>query len=503
MNQTKLVSDRHSASEKRELLAKVLQQKLQQSRQFPLSFAQQRLWFLDQLDPGNPAYNILIAVQLAGYLNRAALAEALNAIVQRHEALRTTFHLVDGQPVQQVAPTLVLESPVIDLQSLSPEQQIQVVQQQAVAEAQRPFDLSQAPLVRSQLLQLAESQHVILLTLHHIVSDGWSMDVLIHELATLYNAFSTGQSIALPDLPIQYVDFAVWQRQRLQGDYLNKLIEYWRNQLEPVTKLATLPTDYPRPSHQSFQGSKYSLKLSATSTEELRTLSQQRGVTLFMTLLAAFQLLLYARVKQPDIRVGTPIANRDRSEVAGLIGFFTNTLVLRTDFSEKPSFLELLQRVKAVALDAYAHQELPFEKLVDELQPERSLIHTPLYQVWFYLQSDPTSSVLVSGLTLQPLDIDIGTAKHDLKLGLWESSEGLKGAFEYRPDLFTVETIARLAQHYTILLEKIVAQPDRSIENLVADLQNDDRQEHLSQNQTLQTAGATKLKQTRRRTLST
>jgi NRPS condensation-like uncharacterized protein len=503
MSQTEQAIDHLSALEKRQLLATVLQQKLQQSRQFPLSFAQQRLWFLDQLEPGNPAYNILIAVQLTGALNRQALAQALNTIVQRHEALRTTFCLVDGQPVQQITATLQLELPIVDLQSLTAEQQRQAVQQRAVTEAQRSFDLSQAPLLRSQLLQLAETEHVILLTLHHIVSDGWSMDVLVRELATLYNAFTTGQMYALPELPIQYADFAVWQRQQLQGEYLDSQIRYWRKQLEPVTELATLPTDYPHPTSQRFQGSKYSVKLSLALTEALKTLSQQEGVTLFMTLLAAFQVLLYARIGQPDIRVGTPIANRDRAEVAGLIGFFTNTLILRTDLSDNPSFQELLQRVKKIALAAYAHQELPFEKLVDELQLERSLVNTPLYQVWFYLQTDPTHSVSISGLTLKPLDIDIGTAKHDLKLGLWDSSEGLKGAFEYRTDLFATNTISRLAQHYAVLLEQIVAQPNQLLEDLVVHLKHDDRQQQTTQSQTLQSAGITKLKQTRRKALST
>src|SRR5919199_263585 len=438
----------------------------ERSGQLLLSFAQARLWFLEQLEPGSYAYNIPAAVRLTGSLHVAALQQSLNEIVQRHEALRTTFAMVNGEPIQVIAPVLALTLPSVDLRELPQAQQEASVERLATEEAMRPFDLAQGPLLRATLLQLGQAEHVLLLVMHHIVSDGWSMGVLIRELAALYEAFSTGKPSPLPELPIQYADFAHWQRQWLQGEVLAAQLSYWQQQLAGAPSLLELPTDRPRPAVQTFSGATQLLALPQPLSQKLKALSQKSGVTLFMTLLAAFQTLLYRYTGQDDICIGSPIANRNHSETERLIGFFVNTLVLRTPLSGNPSFQELLGRVREVALGAYAHQDLPFEQLVEALHPERSLSHHPLFQVMFVLQNAPMPALELPGLTLSSLEIDSKTAKFDLTLSMEDTEQGLVGALEYNTDLFDAAAIGRMLGHFQTLLEGIVADPQQHVSNL-------------------------------------
>lgn len=485
---------------KRSQLETLLRSHLQHPNQFPLSFAQQRLWFLDQLQPGNPAYTMMAAVRLRGDLDGVALERAWQDLVQRHESLRTRFVLVDGQPYQRVQPTGAVASTRYRL-DLPPAEQAAAIQAQALERVQQPFDLERDELVRSHLIQLEADTHVLLLTLHHIISDGWSMEVLIRELAILYDAHQRGQPPQLPPMPIQYADFAVWQRQFLQGDVLEKQLNYWRSHLSPAV-LPSLPTDFPRPAVRSHRGHRHLLGISPDLTDQLQGLSQQANATLFMTTLAAFQVLLYDYAQGAKLRVGTPIANRDRPEVANLIGFFTNTLVLCANIDDDLSFRQWLRRVRDEAVNAYAHQDIPFEKLVDELQPERNLSQTPLYQVWFYLQDDPVTTVSFPGLTLETIEIDLGTAKHDLKLGMWKSPQGLRGSLEYSTDLFESATMVRLARGYEDLLAEIANNPEQSIKDLVQHLRQRQQQQMLEQNRALLSTQRQKLRGTRRQTFT-
>jgi len=442
----------------------------------PLSFAQQRLWFLDQLVPDNPFYNVPAAVRLKGQLDHGVLHQAFQAIVHRHEALRTTFAQVEDQPVQTVAASLDLALPVVNLQALPPAEREATAQRIATEEALRPFNLARDSLLRIKILQLEATDQILLLNLHHIVADGWSLGVLVRELGALYTAFRLGNPSPLPPLPIQYADFAQWQRQWLQGDVLEAQLAYWRQQLAAVPVL-DLPTDHPRPPQPSYRGATHPLRLSQELTASLQTLSQESGTTLFMTLLAAFQTLLYRYSGQEDICVGSPIANRNRRELEGLIGFFVNSLVLRTDLSGNPTFRELLARVRETTLAAYAHQDLPFEKLVEELHPDRDPSRNPLFQVVFALQNAPMQPLELPGLTLQPLKFEVQTTRFDLELHLWESDHGLSSLWEgtcdglsgfmaYSSDLFEPGTIARMLEHFQTLLAGIVANPDTAIAEL-------------------------------------
>jgi hypothetical protein len=355
---------------------------------------------------------------------------------------------------------------VVDLRSLPEATHQAEVERLATSEAQQPFDLAMGPLLRATLLHLGEAEHVLLLTMHHIVSDGWSMGVLIRELAALYEAFSSGSPSPLPQLPIQYADFAHWQRQWLQGEVLAAQLSYWQQQLTGAPALLELPTDRPRPAVWTFGGATQFLALPEPLSQKLKILSQRSGVTLFMTLLAAFQTLLYRYTGQEDICIGSPIANRNRSETEGLIGFFVNTLVLRTDMSENPSFQELLGRVREVTLGAYAHQDLPFEQLVEALQPERSLSHQPLFQVMFVLENTPISGLELPDLTISSLNIDSSTAKFDLTLSMEDTEQGLVGSLEYNTDLFDATTISRMLGHFQTLLEGIVVNPEQRLSDL-------------------------------------
>jgi len=430
-----------------------------------LSFAQQRLWFLDQFEPNNSVYNVPIGLRLRGPLNVASLERSLNEIVRRHEALRTTFPAIEGQPFQLISESLALSLPVTDLTDLAASQRENEALRLANQEAQRPFDLTRGPLVRATLLRLSPEDHILLLTLHHIVSDAWSIGVLYRELTVLYEAFSNGRSSRLPELPIQYLDFAQWQRDWLQGEVLKQQLSYWKKQLKDVPILQ-LPTDRPRPPVQSFRGARQSIVLSKQLTEEVKALSRREKASLFMTLLAVFKVLLYRYTGQENIVVGSPIANRGRVEFEELIGFFLNTLALRTDLSGHPSFLKLLARVREVAFEAYDHQDLPFEKLVEELQPERALSQNPLFQVLFVFQNDAVRDLKLSGLTISSVKMESNTTKFDLSLFMAETEQGLMGTAQYNTDLFDAGTMRRMLEHFQTLLEGIVANPQLPISHL-------------------------------------
>ncbi len=433
--------------------------------ELPLSFAQQRLWFLDQLQPNSALYNIPMVLHFRGNLNQKALEQSLLEICDRHEVLRTNFVTIDGQPTQIIQTTRETIS-VVDLQDLPIQEQAEKTQQLKQKQATQPFDLAKESLIRITLLVLSETEHFLLVCMHHIISDGWSIEVFIHELTTLYNAYVQNHPANLAPLPIQYADFAVWQKQWLQGDVLQSQLNYWQNQLTAAPPLLSLPTDHPRPAVQSFVGTQQEFSLSPKLSQALTELSRQQGVTLFMTLLAAFDALLYRYTGSSDILVGTPIANRNRGEIEGLIGFFVNTLVMRTDLSDNPSFSQLLTRVREVTMDAYAHQDLPFEMLVEALQPERDLSHTPLFQVAFVLQNTPKSEIGMTGLTVTDLPPENTTAKFDLTLAMVNTDDGLKGVWEYNTDLFESSTIERLSGHFLNLLGGIVANPQARISQL-------------------------------------
>jgi amino acid adenylation domain-containing protein len=441
-------------------------QRVSRDGRLPLSFAQQRLWFLDQYEPGSAVYNVAGALRLKGLVDVGALERSVNEIIRRHESLRTTFAMVEGEPVQVICPSLSISVVMVDLTEQPESEREDRAQRLASEEARRPFDLARGPLLRASLIRLSEAEHVLVLTMHHIVSDGWSMGVLYRELSVLYRAFSQGQPSPLTELPIQYGDFAVWQREWLKGEVLQSQLAYWKKQLEGAPGVLNLPMDRGRPAVQSFRGARQSLLLSKELTQGLKGLSRKHGVTLFMTLLAAFQTLLYRYTGQEDIVVGSPIANRNRTEIEGLIGFFVNTLVLRSNFTGNPTFKELLGRVREMALGAYGHQDLPFEKLVEELKPERSLSHSPLFQVMFVLQNAPLRDRDLSGLALTRMTLDNSTAKFDLNLSMNEQTSGLKGSLEYNTDLFDDATITRMLEHFHALLEKIVADPEQRVDAL-------------------------------------
>jgi amino acid adenylation domain-containing protein len=430
----------------------------------PTSFAQQRLWFLDQLEPQNAAYNIPIGIHLNIELNVEALEQSLNTLIERHEVLRTTFVGTDELPLQMIASSLKVPLSMVDLSALSEVQREAEAIRLANEEAQRPFNLVQGPLLRTTLLKLASEEYMLLLTIHHIIFDGWSLGVLYEELATLYQAFSTGQLSPLPDLPIQYVDFALWQQERLQGEELAGQLAYWKQHLAGAPALLELPTDRPRTASPSSQGSTYLVTLSSELNKALKTLSRQEGVTLYMTLVAAFQTLLYRYTGQDDMLIGTFTAGRTQAETEALIGFFVNTLVLRTDLSGNPSFRDLLGRVREVIFDAYAHQEVPFDYLVRELHPTRSPGQNPLFQAMLTLA--PPLSTLPPGWAPARMVGETGAAKFDLSLELADRPEGLICLFEYSTDLFDEVTIARMAGHWQTLLEGILADPSQRLSEL-------------------------------------
>ena len=426
----------------------------------PLSFAQRRLWFFEQLMPGTAVYNMPLQVRLSYAVDRAVLARALDEVVRRHEILRTRFTTVDGKPVQTIAPQLELEFPVSDLRALPPPEREAALARLAAEEAAGPFDLSVLPLIRTRLVVLDAQDHTLLLTMHHIVSDAWSVAILFQELGALYTAFGARRPSPLPEPALQYGDFAVWQRDSLQGEILERELEHWKQHLRGIVPIE-LPYDRPRPTAPSFRGGSVPITLAPDLVVRLRALSSRHECTLFITMLAAFQVLLLRHTGQDDVVVGTPVANRHHTELEGMIGFFINSLVMRCDLGGNPPFREALLRVRDVALGAYAHQAVPFEMLVDALQPERDLTRNPLFQVMFQVQNAGKREA-------DPAHLPGGGAAHDnavfdLNVNLWDLSDGVTGAFEYNAELFDAATVERLAAHFGVLLRAIVDDPDRAI----------------------------------------
>ncbi|MDZ8067342.1 MAG: condensation domain-containing protein [Nostoc sp. DedQUE08] len=447
----------------------------------PLSFAQQRLWFLNQLEPNSTTYNLPFAVRLTGTLNVPALERSLNEIVQRHEALRTTFAIANGQPIQVITPTLTLKLSVVDLQEYSITKQETEVLRLAVQESQSLFNLAQGPLLRTTLLHLSEQQYVLLLTMHHIVSDGWSIGLLIKEVTALYEAFCKGQPSPLSELPIQYADFAAWQQNWLQGEVLNTLLTYWKKQLGDNLPVLQLPIIRQSSEMKTSQEKRQNFILSQTLSQAIKKLGDSVGTTLFMTLLGAFKVLLYWYTGDRDIVVGTDIANRNRIEIENLIGFFVNQLVLRTNLSDNPTFSDLLQRVRKVCLEAYAHQDLPFEKLVGALNPKRDFNQTPLFQVKLILQNAPIHSLELSELTLTSLDLENQVASVDLLLELTDTEQGIVGLFKYNKDLFDASSITRLINNFKTILSQIIIEPTISLNQLEEMIIKSDKEYQLSE----------------------
>ncbi len=432
----------------------------------PLSYAQQRLWFLDQLVPGNAFYNLPVVLQLTGELHYQALEEALNEIVRRHEALRTTFVLQGEEPTQQIAAEVHIPIQITSLEKLAPEEREARAQELIINEVRKPFDLAQGPLLRAHILRLDDNEHIVLFIMHHIVSDGWSMAILVRELATLYPVFLEGKPSPLPELEIQYADFAAWERQWLKSENLARHQEYWKNQLAGSPALLNLPTDHPRPSVLSSKGAHLSFVLPVDLSQAIMDLCHKEGHTVFMVLLSAFMTLLYRYSGQTDINIGTAVANRNREEIEGLIGFFVNTLVLRGDLSGNPTFRQFMQQIRQVTLEAHSHQDLPFEMLVELMQPAREMSHTPLFQVMFTLDNAPAEKLELPGLTLKPIAAESGTSKFDLTLSMFAGEDQLAGNFEFSTDLFEPATIEKMALHFQVLLEGIVADPDRRVAHL-------------------------------------
>ncbi|NEO46167.1 MAG: amino acid adenylation domain-containing protein, partial [Moorea sp. SIO4A3] len=436
------------------------------SQQLPLSWAQERLWFLNQLEGSSATYNIPAALKITGKLAINVLEQTLSEIINRHEVLRTSFPTLNGIPTQVIHPDSTININLVDLQQNPEPERETILQQEVQQEATTPFDLEVAPLIRCKLWQLDASEYVLALTMHHIVSDGWSMGILIKELSRLYQGFAASEPSPLPELAIQYADFALWQRQWLSGKILENQLNYWKQQLEGAPELLQLPTDLPRPHVMSYRGSTEDFSLSSELTQKLQQLSRNSGSTLFMTLQAAFATLLYRYSGQSDLLIGSPIANRNRREIEPLIGFFVNTLVLRTRFDDHPSFSELLRQVRETTLKAYEHQDVPFEQVVEALQPQRSLSHAPLFQVMFILQNAPMGKLELPGLSLSQLNQHSTMAKFDLTLSMMETELGLVGTWEYNTDLFDGSTIKRMATHFQNLLSAIVENPQQVVEQL-------------------------------------
>ncbi|MCM3906014.1 MAG: amino acid adenylation domain-containing protein [Pyrinomonadaceae bacterium] len=468
----------------------------------PLSFSQQRLWFIDQLEPNQSHFNSPVAMRLNGSLSVKALADALAEIIRRHEILRTTFTSVGGQPCQIIAPATGVNLPVIDLDLLAPDKREVEAQRWVDEEAQRPFDLGCGPLLRMTLLRMAEHDHILILTKHHIITDGWSINVFVDELAQLYIAFANGEPSPLPELAIQYADHAIWQREWLQGEVLEQQLSYWRRHLAGAPAVLNLPLDRPRPAVQSLRGATHQRTISPELTRALRQLSQQEGCTLFMTLLALLKTLLFYYSAQEQIVVGTDVANRNQMESERLCGLFINHLVLNTEMSGDPTFSELLARVREVALGAYAHQDVPFEKVVEALKPERASSHSPLFQVLCVVQNTPGREFELPGLTVRPVEFQWATAKYDLGLFAEESPEGLVLGWNYKTDLFNSHTIDRIALGFEALLQAVTANREQHLSGLLALLADLHEQQRTTEEQGFVAQSALKFKTIRRKAVS-
>jgi amino acid adenylation domain-containing protein len=464
----------------------------------PLSFAQERLWFAEQLAAGASAYNMAVALEIHGALDRTVLAAAAAEIVRRHESLRTRFLTADAGPLQVIEPRVPLAVPLVDLSGLTEAAREGELRRLSGEAARYPYDLAVAPLLQTWLLRLGSAEHRLLISMHHIVSDGWSMGVFLRELCQLYGDIAAAGSPSLPPLPIQYADFAAWQRRWLQGEELESLLGYWRQRLAGAPEVLALPTDRPRPAVRSLRGANWSRLLPPDLRAGLKDLSRRCGATLFMTVLAAFKVLLSRYSGQLDILVGTDIAGRNRRELEGLIGFFVNHPVLRTDLSGNPTFAELLDRVRRVTLEAYAHQDLPFEKLVEELQPQRDLSRAPLFQILFVLQNVSLATLRTPDLAFTPLAVDSGRCKFDLILMMWELEDGLQEVWTYSTDLFAEATIARMSGHLEALLRQIVARPEARLSDLEM-LTAQEKEQQTMEREQRQSLEANTLRRSRRR----
>jgi hypothetical protein len=463
-----------------------------------LSFAQQRLWFLDQLEPGSPLYNCPGAAHLRGRLHVQALEASLNQMIERHESLRTRFATADGQPVQVVGPPWRLRLEVEDLSHASEAEREAEVARRAEAEARYSFDLAEGPLLRVKLLRLGDDEHVVFFTMHHIISDAGSLAVFLNELATCYDAHRRGERAELPGLPIQYADYAAWQREYMSGAALDEQLGYWRRQLEGAPPALDLPADRPRLAEQTYRGGQLEVGLGVGLAEQLRGLSRREGVTLYMSLLAAFDVLLHYYSRSEDIVVGANVANRGRRETEQLIGFFVNQLPIRTNLSGDPTFRELLRRVRQVALDAYAHQDIPFDRLVEALKLERNLSRTPLFQVKIDLLSTPLPDIGGSELTITPLKADTGGSHLDLIITLAETQRALAGLLFYNSDQFDSATVLRMFNQFEAILTHVVAEPDAKLSTLAALLAENDKQQARSREEDFRKSQREKLKNLRR-----
>jgi hypothetical protein len=440
--------------------------KIGRDRPLPVSFAQQRLWFIDQFNPGSYLYNVPSIFRISGELNVSALQRTLNEIVRRHEVLRTTFVDNEGVPVQIVGPPHEMNLPVFDLRGLPESERESEAERLSHEESRSPFDLAKGPMFRARLIRTAESEFVLVLNIHHICTDGWSKGILLKELSALYAAFAQGNPSPLAALPVQYGDFSAWQRDWEKTPDFQSHIDYWRNRLSGAPEVIELPTDRPRPDIAEPQGDWEIFSIPRGTAAKIRDLSHEEGATLYMTLLAAYQTLLHTYSRQTDIVIGTDLANRNQPEVEGLIGFFLNHGVLRIDLTGDPTFRDLLRRVKEMALEAFAHQDVSFDKLVEILNPQRVLSHAPLFQVLFVLQNAPVSKLELPGVTLQPIRVDHKTSKYDLSLFIHEAEGDLPAAFLYRVDLFDASTITGMRERFVRLLQSITTNPDTKIGSL-------------------------------------
>ena len=436
---------------------------------WPLSFAQERLWFIQSFEPDSTANNIPAGVRFTGRLDVAALELSINELVRRHEVLRTRFLLSADGPTQHVEQPAPVQFAVLDLSRERAGQREEEVQRIAIEEASRPFNLSTEPPFRVRLLRLSEEEHVLLYTMHHIASDAPSLAIIVSEMAQLYEAFVNGGESPLKELPIQYADYAVWQRKWLQGEVLKNQLSYWQRQLEDAPELLDLPTDRPRPSVQTFRGATKMFALPQQLSDSLKELSRRESVTPFMLLLAAFAALLYRYSEQEDIVIGTGIANRARAEAERLIGCFFNILALRTRPTEDLTFRELLGQVRETTLGAYAHQDLPFEKLLASMQLKRDPSRTPLFQVMFAFQNVQKRALDLPALSLSPVKVESRVAKFDLTLFMEEEAGGLCGEWEYNIDLFDDYTIRRMIEHWQNLLQDIAAHPGKKLKDISLD----------------------------------
>ncbi|HEX6719209.1 MAG TPA: condensation domain-containing protein, partial [Pyrinomonadaceae bacterium] len=469
-------------------------ERIPRDQELACSFAQQRLWFIEQLTPNSHHYNLSGAVRLTGDLDVDVLERSFNEIIRRHETLRTTFAMGEKQPIQIINPEFRLTIRQLDLREISESNQTEEIRRIAIEESRRPFDLTQLPLFRVTLMRLSKDDHVLLMTMHHIISDGWSTDVMVKELAALNTSYRIEQPSPLPELPIQYADFAQWQREWFKGDVLDAQLEYWQRQLAGAPPLLELSAANSRPTVQSYRGARHELKLSQGLLESLREFSRQEGVTLFMTLLAVFQLLLHLDTGRDDIVVGTDVANRNRGEVEGLIGFFVNQLVLRTNVGGNPTLRELLGRVRDVALGAYAHQDVPFDRVVDAVKPERNLQYPPLFQIKIIHQDTSGLYFDLPGMRMTLLDIEVENIEMDLILILMESKDKLTGWLNYNADLFHPAAIAEMGRHFEILLEGVAERPETSCQELRELITVSDREYKIAAEQKLAKSNLKKLK---------